>query len=127
MVWSKMVVLATQGFNKWQNGFVSRADGCVYAIPCNAEYVLRIDPFHEEGARSQVWSHQGLVPSIIFVRTAILLRRKMCLRFQAHPGKERYLTRNDNRHQPQWSNKQKDKLLLKRSTEALPSAFGDIL
>ena len=39
-----MSVATAQGFNKWQNGFVSPADGCVYAIPCNAEYVLRIDP-----------------------------------------------------------------------------------
>ena len=29
--------------NKWQNGFVGR-DGFVYAIPCDADAVLRIDP-----------------------------------------------------------------------------------
>lgn len=30
--------------NKWQNGFVSPADGRVYAIPVSARGVLRIDP-----------------------------------------------------------------------------------
>eukprot|EP00976_Prorocentrum_cordatum_P053046 1070149-Prorocentrum_minimum.AAC.1 len=54
-----------QGFNKWQNGFVSRADGCVYAIPCNAQYVLRIDPFHEEGAHSQV--HRPPAPTCLYI------------------------------------------------------------
>ena len=34
--------------NKWQNGFLSEADKCVYAIPLNATSVLRIDPLTEE-------------------------------------------------------------------------------
>uniref|UniRef100_A0A7S2BQ23 Uncharacterized protein n=1 Tax=Octactis speculum TaxID=3111310 RepID=A0A7S2BQ23_9STRA len=34
--------------NKWQNGFVSPHDGCIYAIPLNATAVLRIDPLSEE-------------------------------------------------------------------------------
>lgn len=35
------------GYNKWQNGFVSRVDGCVYAIPVSACGVLKIDPVSE--------------------------------------------------------------------------------
>lgn len=33
-----------EAHNKWQNGFVSRADGCAYAIPVSAQAVLKIDP-----------------------------------------------------------------------------------
>ncbi|KAJ8611273.1 hypothetical protein CTAYLR_004137 [Chrysophaeum taylorii] len=30
--------------NKWQNGFVSRHDGCAYAIPVSASAILKIEP-----------------------------------------------------------------------------------
>lgn len=33
-----------EAHNKWQNGFVSRADGCAYAIPVSAQAILKIDP-----------------------------------------------------------------------------------
>merc|ERR1719229_1361759 len=32
-----------EGQNKWQNGFLGR-DGAIYAIPCDADAVLRIEP-----------------------------------------------------------------------------------
>ena len=33
-----------KGINKWQNGFCSRADGCIYGIPVSADAILKIDP-----------------------------------------------------------------------------------
>ena len=32
------------GMNKWQNGFFSQRDGCVYAVPQRADGVLRVVP-----------------------------------------------------------------------------------
>ena len=41
------------GMNKWQNGFYSDRDGCVYAVPQRADGVLRVVPATKENGALQ--------------------------------------------------------------------------
>merc|ERR1740136_29237 len=46
--------------NKWQNGFYSDVDGCIYGIPLAAETVLKIDTKEMDGSGRPTVSTLGL-------------------------------------------------------------------
>ena len=62
------VVALTVGGSEW-NGGVLGADGCIYAVPCNASAVLKIDPrtnevmlFGDCGSGQSKWRNGVLDP-----------------------------------------------------------------